>query len=466
MRFRRASNTAVQSAEWRCRVTTLGAIQSALATVWTFFLTISFVAALGGLSGVESCMKRVTPPPPRPPPPPPPPPPSPTTCSLTCRRFYANRHCDQACNIPACKYDGGDCSPRAPVTQPRTPITNLNDLFRNFGGPTMRTIGRRLRQDTYDSYSYDGDDDDDDYSYSYDDDDDDDEPLADVTTYRTPKGKPPLHHSSRDDDDDDDDDELEWMENERPSFTRHVTAEVVTPMLGLVGSFGGLGALCALIAGLLAVCGAASSSATVLRASAVLSGIGALGGILLTVGSGVVGIMLTSGVGIFLDVLEREFENRAALCAGKIQHYAYYVGWSLIGLAFSAGIGAVSSLCGIDATCKLANACADNANAEGEGEQLSLFAQTQARRRGFSSGGGSLRSAVEDTDVEMTTPQPVIGLRMSNLESGLAMSAPSSAAPPPPPPTTTTATEPPPEPPTVPRPSLETPPVPNAGARL
>ena len=45
------------------RVTCFGGAQATLATLWLFALACAFVVALGGMSGVEECLRREASPP-------------------------------------------------------------------------------------------------------------------------------------------------------------------------------------------------------------------------------------------------------------------------------------------------------------------------------------------------------------------------------------------------------------------
>ena len=344
---------------------------------------------------------------------------------------------------------------------------------------------------------------------------------------RVPSMRPTRH-----DDDDDDDDGEGGVDPEGPTFFQRAIDEVISPLLTAVGTVGGLGAFCALIAGLVALCGAASSSANLLRAAAVFSGLGALGGLVLAVGAGVMGGILASGGDIISSVIEnvcmhahpcptfshpcrmpllsqarlhrpppahpQEFPVRAELCDKKINHYAYVVGMSLVGLASTCFLGAVASIINVDATCKLANAVLSAA--DDPSEHLSLVAleritngeggppsrrthttpSTHARRPlapsigSIGTGGRPLRSAVDaggaiGSDSVELTRGPVVGCRLSQIESGLAMAAPPTptdlpaAAPPAlplgrPPPTEPPPAPPsmPPAPPSMPRPAIST----------
>merc|ERR1719218_600341 len=86
----------------QCRASFTGGLQAITATLWLAALTIAFTVTLGGLAGVEECLKREIspPPPPRPPPPPSPRPPSHRTipysgCDTYCRVFSLH---DGRCN--------------------------------------------------------------------------------------------------------------------------------------------------------------------------------------------------------------------------------------------------------------------------------------------------------------------------------------------------------------------------------
>ena len=160
-----------------------------------------------------------------------------------CKLQAGDRRCNPACNTPSCRYDGGDC--RGVPTGGSSSIgqrPSINDLF---------NIGRRLapaKRPPADSYSYDS------YSYegSYDEDDGWEPPQ---------RQRQPAREEESDSDEEEED-------GPPPSFVQRATDQVIAPLLALIGTFGGIGALCSLCAGLLAVCGAASSSTTLLRASA------------------------------------------------------------------------------------------------------------------------------------------------------------------------------------------------------
>ena len=371
-----------------------GIVQTVSATLWLTALAVSFTVTLGGLAGVEECLRRETspPPPPRPPPPPSPHPPSHhaytySSCETYCRLFSLNDgRCNPRCNTRACNYDGGDChagstvsshtmpggssssSAHGAVTAPathRVPPTTIQkqpqrtwaDLVREAferqrqrNSAAAAAAGRDRRQmptltlrdgrpvlvDDDESYSYD--------SYSYDEDDDDDD----------------------DDDEDDEDDDDDRM------MVGHATDVVITPLLSLVGTFGGLGAIASLVAGLLAVCGAASSHTAVLRASACLSAVTSLGGLLLAVGAFVVGGMLVSGGELFGKIVHHEFPAQTERCILPIVHYAWYVGISLLALAATCTLAAIAAIVTLDAACKAASVTAASGPAEGT-EELSLI---------------------------------------------------------------------------------------------
>ena len=331
----------------RCRVTCLGATQAAVATLWLAALTISFVVAISGISGVEECLrKQISPPPPHPPPPSPKPPPpaSVGVCPFMCKLQMGDRRCNLQCNTAACRFDGGDCygHPTASATTSHPSATTMSSrppvITRPTHAPTLEDLlgirGRRLagegtrrhdeasrRLSSYDDASYDSYDDDSYDSYdSY-----DEAPPPRMKPSQTPRTAASRtghaadrvgHAPKRDDDDDEDDGEYdfdgEWeTDGERPSFFQRATDEVISPLLILVGTVGGLAALAALAAGLLGVCGAASSSIPLLRAAAVLSGLGALGGLVLAVGAAVMGGLLASGGDMLSNVIESEFPVRA-----------------------------------------------------------------------------------------------------------------------------------------------------------
>ena len=367
-----------------------GGFQAITATLWLTALTVAFTTTLGGLAGVEECLKKeISPPPPRPPPPPPPPSPHPPAalCNIYCRISHGDGRCQPICNTQACAYDGGDCKPHATTSShpTTTHTTTLNDLLHNIAGP--RTAGRRaeaaavqrpgrrlpiINQKRAESYSYDSYD-----SYdggdSYDSYDDEEEEAED-----------------------DEEDEDKEDEREEPDFLKRVTREVIGPMLTLVGIFGFLGALCSLTSGLFSLCGAASSSRCLLRSAAFLAGIAAIGGLLLTVGSGVAGGLLASGGEMMHVVLEREFPIRAARCHRPISHYALYVGSSLLGLAVTCALGACAAVANLDAACKLAAVCAVSGPSTDTSEQLSLVAGSTPgfSTPGTSGGGRGARSAL------------------------------------------------------------------------
>ena len=297
-------------------------------------------------------------------------------------------------------------------------------------------------------------------------------------------------------------------DDEPQTFLQHATDEVIAPLLTTIGIVGGLGGIFSLAAGLLAVCGAASGSTTLLRASATLSGLGALGGLLLTIGAAVVGALLTSDAGMLLTVVEHEFPIRATRarpptaerplprplqplpkrkrkharthlalicpchhltlpllplpavrvhwsgCSRPITHYAHLLGNSLLGLSAACALGALVARVAIDSTCKLANACADAGDDPSEIAPLSITASIggggtrppRTRLPGeprHATAGRASRTAREGASVELG--EPVVGCRLSNVEEGLAISAPSQA-PPPPPPASSAPPEPPPPP--------------------
>jgi hypothetical protein len=374
----------------KCKATCTGGISSLTATIWLAALTVAFTVTLGGLAGVEDCLKKeISPPPPHPPPPPPPPTPSPphlVCTNILCRIGHADGRCQQMCNTAACGYDGGDCvkvassssgsyapgatgavRPTMPSTVSHRPTT-LGDLLQSMGAhPAGRRSLKNVqvvrgkpqkskRMDSY-SYSYDGDDSYDSYDSEDGDDDDDDD-----------------DHDDHDDDERGGGDGRHGGRDEPPDFLREASREVITPMLSLVGTFGFLGAVSSLVSGILSLCGAASSSTLILKGAAGCAGLAAVGGLLLTVGSGVVGGLLVSGGEMLHVVMEREFPVRAARCSAPISHYAFYVGSSLLSLAAACAVGACAAVANLDAACKLAAVCAVTGPAEDTSEQLSLVA--------------------------------------------------------------------------------------------
>ena len=207
--------------------------------------------------------------------------------------------------------------------------------------------------------------------------------------------------------------------------------EVISPLLGLTGAFGFLAAVCSLASGLLALCGAASSHTTLLRASAATAGVAALGGLALAVGSGVVGGLLVSGGELFYVVLQRAFPIRSKACEGHIFHYSSYVGYALLGLAANCAVGAAAAIATLHATCKLATVCAVSGPAADASEQLSLVAGS------FGSASVCCGRGAAGRRTSRTTPSraasyrrsgdagdgPEGGFSLSAVEHGLAMGA-------------------------------------------
>ena len=303
----------------RTAATWYGILQAVTASVWLLGLAAAFTITIAGLTNVDDCMRHATPPPPSPPPRPPPPPPSPPPA----KRLDCARLCHVQPRTPHCS-----CSASAG----RMPTT-LGDLLKGLGGGPVQRIGRRQlararRRHSYDSYSYD----------SYDDDDDDDD--ADDATMPSPYDDYPAHAPP--------------ARAPPPDFLQSLTSQVITPLLAVVGTFGGIGAIASLLAGMLAIGGAASHGPLLLRAAAILSVVAALGGCLLAVGSGVIGGLLSSGGAFLHAVMAREFPHRAEACDQAIKQYAQYVGYAMLGLAASCALGSLSAIASCDASCKAA----------------------------------------------------------------------------------------------------------------
>ena len=167
-------NTQTQR-QLQCRVTAVGVVQAAMATVWLAVLSAAFIAAISGMSSVEECLRKSTSPPPPPPPHPPPPDPNPPppaaagVCSFVCKLQLGDRRCNPTCNIPACHFDGGDCASVRPSVSSRVPPTahrptTLDDLFRiGRSLAALRPVQAHASARSQASYSYDAGE-----SYSYD----------------------------------------------------------------------------------------------------------------------------------------------------------------------------------------------------------------------------------------------------------------------------------------------------------
>ena len=165
----------------QCKTTCAGAVQATTATLWLAALTIAFTVTLGGLAGVEDCLKKeISPPPPRAPPPPSPSPPVPVCNNIFCRIGHGDGRCQPMCNTAACGYDGGDCKTpvsmvrpgaigaapsivRAPTTISSRPTTTLNELLnsiasRSGAGAHGRALGypAKVRRPASYAIAYDG----------------------------------------------------------------------------------------------------------------------------------------------------------------------------------------------------------------------------------------------------------------------------------------------------------------------
>jgi len=401
------------------RATCCGAFEVATAVLWLSTLALAFATSVGGLSEVDMCLRLEAPPPshpplppPSPPKSPPPPPPSPRPppppvgagCHDKCLGGLSDGHCDRNCNTNACQNDGGDC--------PKQTVPSLFDLLNlnHVGGRALMSIGG-YGKSMYDySYSYEPS-----YSYSY-----DTPPLRSThgqahkphrqhpspgavthgLTRNPLEGLPMAEHPAH-------------LQNEEINYLEAVMSDVVIPMLASIGGCGFLSACSALISGLLAISGAASyghaRAHPLLLASAGLAGIAALGGLLLAVGSAVVGGMLSSGGEMITRVLLRDYPRRASRCAEPITQYAMIVGHALLALAASCALSCAACIFGCEAACKASSASSNATPSADPNERVSLTADPNV--------GGPLA----DMPLSVSALRPSSDLELSSVAAGGSM---------------------------------------------
>ncbi len=142
------------------------------------------------------------------------------------------------------------------------------------------------------------------------------------------------------------------MDGRGMKLLSNVVSEVIAPLTVTVGTGGGLLSSVGLLSGLLAITGAATQGARTLSASALLSILCALCGLLMAVGSGIVGGLLLGGGRFIVDVTSREFPRRAASCVEEWMEYSHGFGWAFVAHSLAAACASFAAVANTRACCK------------------------------------------------------------------------------------------------------------------